>query len=182
MYSENENVTDFIGMDLMRAYIDEARRIEPRLTEESKKALAKSYVDLRQMDNGNSITATTRQLESLIRLSEAHAKMRFSQFIETSDVIEALRIVKESLLMYAIDPVTGKIDMDMVISGVSASKAKLIDDLKQEIHKLLRKKSNLEEIIANTKANDKLIKEALHELENEELITKDINGMYERVK
>ncbi|KAG6859206.1 hypothetical protein C0991_001110 [Blastosporella zonata] len=31
------------------------------------------------------ITATTRQLESMIRLSEAHARMRFSEFVELQD-------------------------------------------------------------------------------------------------
>ncbi|KAF9764421.1 DNA replication licensing factor mcm4 [Nosema granulosis] len=182
MYSENPNEVEYVSMDLMKAYIEEARRHNPKLTEESKRALTKAYVDLRQMDNGNSITATTRQLESLIRLSEAHAKMRFSQFIENVDVNEALRIVKESLLMYAIDPITGKIDMDMVISGVSASRAKLVEDLKQEIFKILRKKSSLEDIINYTKANEKLIKDAIQEMVNEEIIALDANGMYERIK
>ena len=36
------------------------------------------------------ITATTRQLESLIRLSEAHARIRFSKFVERVDVAEGL--------------------------------------------------------------------------------------------
>jgi DNA replicative helicase MCM subunit Mcm2 (Cdc46/Mcm family) len=34
------------------------------------------------------ITATTRQLESMIRLSEAHARMRFSKTVELEDVHE----------------------------------------------------------------------------------------------
>ena len=37
------------------------------------------------------VTAYPRQLESLIRLAEAHAKMRFSQTVELVDVEEAKR-------------------------------------------------------------------------------------------
>ena len=37
------------------------------------------------------VTAYPRQLESLIRLSEAHARMRFSTVVENIDVEEARR-------------------------------------------------------------------------------------------
>jgi DNA replication licensing factor MCM4 len=43
------------------------------------------------------ITATTRQLESMIRLSEAHARMRFSETVDLEDVQEASRLIKSAL-------------------------------------------------------------------------------------
>lgn len=182
IYSEQTDEYDVLDKDLLKAYIKEAKRINPKLTPESIKALSQAYVDLRQIDNGNTITATTRQLESLIRLSEAHARMRFSTSVDVEDVKEALRIVKESLLMYAIDPITGKIDMDMIISGVAASKQKLIEDLKSTIIKLLRKKKHsFESILEETKSNEKMVKECLDEMEYEEMICRDENGEYERI-
>ena len=45
---------------------------------------------------GKTITAHTGQLESLIRLSEAHTRMRFSGSAQCEHVKEAVRIVKES--------------------------------------------------------------------------------------
>lgn len=47
--------------------------------------------------NKKTITATPRQLESLIRLSESLAKMRLSPRVEKSDAIEATRLMKVAL-------------------------------------------------------------------------------------
>ena len=43
------------------------------------------------------ITATPRQLESMIRISEALAKMRLSKFVEKRDVEEAVRLINHAL-------------------------------------------------------------------------------------
>ena len=54
------------------------------------------------------ITAYPRQLESLIRLAEAHAKMRFSASVELPDVEEAWRLHREALKQAATDPTSGQ--------------------------------------------------------------------------
>ena len=63
------------------------------------------------------MTAYPRQLESLIRLSEAHAKMRFSQTVDMVDVEEAYRLHREAMKQSATDPTTGLIDMGLITSG-----------------------------------------------------------------
>lgn len=79
------------------------------------------YVKLRKQGTQNkTITATPRQLESLIRLSEARAKMRwntvisyfcqllrFSENVEALDVQEALLLMETALKQAATDPITG---------------------------------------------------------------------------
>jgi DNA replicative helicase MCM subunit Mcm2 (Cdc46/Mcm family) len=48
---------------------------------------------------GNSkktITATPRQLESMIRIAESLAKMRLSEVVEKQDVDEAVRLIKHA--------------------------------------------------------------------------------------
>ena len=51
-----------------------------------------SYVEMRKVGSGKGqISAYPRQLESLIRLAEAHAKVRLSDKVEESDVDEAKR-------------------------------------------------------------------------------------------
>jgi DNA replication licensing factor MCM4 len=76
------------------------------------------------------ITATTRQLESMIRLSEAHAKMRLSTTVTEDDVAEAVRLIQSALKQAATDARTGLIDMGLLTEGTSASERKRREDLK----------------------------------------------------
>ena len=83
------------------------------------------------------ITATTRQLESMIRLSEAHAKMRLSETVTRDDVIEAVRLIKSALKQAATDARTGLIDMSLLTEGTSASERRRKLDLKTAVLGLL---------------------------------------------
>lgn len=80
-------------MSVLRDYIAYSREhIQPTLSEEAQQRLIQAYVDMRKVGAGRGqISAYPRQLESLIRLSEAHAKVRLSQKVEIQDVEEAWR-------------------------------------------------------------------------------------------
>ena len=67
------------------------------------------------------ITATPRQLESLIRISEALARMRHSHEVTEQDVDEALRLHKVATMAAATDPRTGAIDLDSINVGSSSA-------------------------------------------------------------
>ena len=82
------------------------------------------------------ITATTRQLESMIRLSEAHAKMRLSTEVTSADVKEAVRLIRSALKMSATDS-QGRIDMSLLTEGTSAAERKRRSDMKDMVVKLL---------------------------------------------
>lgn len=79
------------------------------------------------------ITATTRQLESMIRLSEAHARMRLSLEVTTADVDEAVRLIRSAIKQAATDSRTGLIDMGLLTEGTSASERRLREDLKRAV-------------------------------------------------
>ncbi len=83
------------------------------------------------------ITATTRQLESMIRLAEAHAKMRLSETVTADDVKEAVRLIKSALKQAATDARTGLIDMSLLTEGTSASERRRKQDLKNAVLELL---------------------------------------------
>ncbi|KCZ81871.1 hypothetical protein H312_00772 [Anncaliia algerae PRA339] len=169
-------------IEFLKEYIKEAKKINPILSRESIIELKNAYCDLRQLDNGKTITATTRQLESLIRLSEARARVRLSDTISVEDVKEAVRLVRESLLMYAVDPLTGKIDMDLVITGKSSHKKRMIEEMKMEVLKHLTNPIKFNDLLEILKSDEKLLNEVINVLVNEEIIFyNDKTGIIEKI-
>ena len=84
----------------------------------------------------NTITATPRQLESMIRLAESMAKMRLSETVEKRDVDEAVRLIKTAMQQSATDPTTGLVDMDIIATGVSSTSVEKIKQIAQIIKKV----------------------------------------------
>ena len=70
---------------LIRRYINFARLFKPKMTEEAAEYLVEQYKHLRQRDTGGGVKSswriTVRQLESMIRLSEASARMGCSDTV-----------------------------------------------------------------------------------------------------
>ena len=134
---------DVLPLDDLAAYITYARaRIHPSITEEAGNELVRCYVILRKAGEDPSsaerrITATTRQLESMIRLAEAHARMRFSLLVELEDVQEAFRLMREAINTSARDPTTGEIDMGLLDTGIGRAQRRMRGDLRKEVLKLL---------------------------------------------
>ena len=123
----------------MTLYISHARtHCHPTITQPAAEALTEAYVAMRALGNSlqasdRRITATTRQLESMIRLSEAHAKMRLSPTVEESDVNEAVRLIKSAIKASATDARTGLIDMGLLSEGGGASERRRKEELKRSI-------------------------------------------------
>jgi len=76
---------------------------------------------MRKYGNVNkTISATPRQLESLIRISESIAKMRLSPVVISEDVSKAYELFLTATKQSLTDPTTGLIDMNMVSGGMSS--------------------------------------------------------------
>ncbi|GJP44531.1 hypothetical protein CLOM_g3919 [Closterium sp. NIES-68] len=112
-----------IDVATLTSYITYARtRIHPELSDEAAEELVNAYVELRGRGSGRKvITATPRQLESLIRISEALARLKLASTVTHEDVTEARRLLDVAMQQSATDPNTGTIDMDLITTGVSAS-------------------------------------------------------------
>jgi DNA replication licensing factor MCM4 len=129
-------------MSVLRDYVAYAKEcIDPKLSDEASQRLIQAYVEMRKAGSGpGKITAYPRQLESLIRLCEAHAKVRLSEVVEIADVEEAIRLHKEAVKQSATDPLTGKIDISILTTGVSSTTRKRKLDMANAVKKILAAK------------------------------------------
>uniref|UniRef100_A0A6Q2XCW1 DNA replication licensing factor MCM4 n=1 Tax=Esox lucius TaxID=8010 RepID=A0A6Q2XCW1_ESOLU len=140
--SEEQIEEELLDMAVLKDYIAYARTyINPRLNEEASQALIEAYVDMRKIGSGRGmVSAYPRQLESLIRLAEAHAKVRFSDKVETIDVEEAKRLHREALKQSATDPRTGFVDISILTTGMSATARKRKEEVAQALKKMIQSK------------------------------------------
>jgi len=117
-----------IDPNIYKKYVAYSRQnIKPVLTPKASEKILNYYVELRDLGrNSRSFSATPRQLEGLIRLSEASAKIKLKNIIDEEDAERAIRIFKTSLEQTALDRETGKIDIDILQTGQSQSERNLV--------------------------------------------------------
>jgi len=183
---ENGSKLDIISVEMLSKYVSYVKQnIHPRITVEAKDELVRNYVQMRSLgENAQAaqrrITATTRQLESMIRLSEAHAKMRLSSTVDLQDVVEAARLIRSAIKEYATDPTTGTIDMDLVQTGHSRAQRDRSAQFKADIIALLDHNPQglpYDEIVSRTadmnvdKVDHSEVAWALRELQQEGMLT-----------
>lgn len=182
--SEEKLEEEYMDMAVLRDYIAFARGyINPRLSEEASQALIQAYVDMRKIGSGRGmVSAYPRQLESLIRLAEAHAKVRFSEKVETIDVEEAKRLHREALKQSATDPRTGIVDISILTTGMSTTARKRKEELAQALKKLIQSKGKtptlkyqqlFEDLRAqsDTAVTKEMFEEALRALADDDFLT-----------
>lgn len=71
--------------------------IKPVLDENAQNKIVDAFSELRNREDTKTLPVTARSLETMIRLSVAHAKSRLSKVVEIHDVNEALKIVRYAL-------------------------------------------------------------------------------------
>ena len=133
---------DVIDKDLLKKYISYAKqKYNPLLTDEAVKAMKDFYVGLRnmpQIGDGPSkpIPIGARQLEAIVRLSEAHARMRLSNTVEVKDSAAAIELVKSYLMQVGYDEKTKSFDIDKIEGTTSASGRNKIAAIREVLREL----------------------------------------------
>lgn len=97
-----EAVTVPFTLEQLQRYIRFARSFSPRITPEAQNVLVRCYGKLRQNDSApgskKSYRITVRQLESMIRLAEALARLCLEDKIGPDHVMEAFRLLRKSIV------------------------------------------------------------------------------------
>ena len=84
--------------EFVKKYIEFAKKqYKPVLTDEACEVIANKYAELREEERNQTLPITARCLETIIRLSTAHAKIRLSKKISVDDVQAAMEVLTFAL-------------------------------------------------------------------------------------
>jgi len=108
LHGNSRKKTDkIVSVQFMKKYIHIAKCIKPTLTEAACEILADEYANLRSDDFEDGVartqTVTARALETLIRLSTAHAKARLSKTVDVEDAELAIELVQFAYFKKVLD-------------------------------------------------------------------------------
>ncbi|MBW2976063.1 minichromosome maintenance protein MCM [Candidatus Woesearchaeota archaeon] len=147
-----------IPTDFLRKYIAYAKqKVEPSITDRALQEIKNFYLKMRASggteEGIKAIPISARQLEALVRFTEASARIRLSPKATKRDAKRAIELVQYCLMQVGLDKETGKIDIDRITTGISASQRSHIIIIKEII-------SDLENKIGKTVPIDDIIEEA----------------------
>ena len=133
----------------LKRYVAYAKTLAPRLSDESAQSISAFFLELRKAGADGSIQITPRQLESLIRESEARAKLMLRDIVTKEDVEVVIALFRSSLSQAGLDVETGKTDIDILMTGKARSSwekhnviVKIAEDLEKEFGS-----ANIEEVL-----------------------------------
>ncbi|MEA3430452.1 MAG: minichromosome maintenance protein MCM [Nanoarchaeota archaeon] len=144
LHQKPEGQEPEIETQLLRKFIAYARqRCSPALTDSAIEEIKNFYVEMRNAVSdeagAKSVPITPRQLEALVRMAEANAKIRLSEKVTKKDAKRSINILNYCLSQVGIDPETGKIDIDRISSGITSSQRNKIFTIKEIILELENK-------------------------------------------
>ena len=147
-----------IPTEFLRKYIAYAKqKIFPVITDEALLEIKEFYLKMRSSGGGEggikAIPISARQLEGLVRLTEASARLRLSSKATKHDARKAIELIQYCLIQVGFDKETGQIDIDRIATGISASQRSHISQIKEII-------SDLESKVGKTIPIDDIIEEA----------------------
>ncbi len=151
LHQKPEEIRAEIETDLLKKYIAYARKIiNPEISTEALEEIRDYYIKMRNSGQGDeagikSIPITARQLEALVRLAEASAKVRLAKEVSKEDAKKAISLIDYCLSQIAKDSETGVIDIDRIgSSGIPAKERskigiirEIIDNLEKEMGKTI---------------------------------------------
>lgn len=166
--------TPRIDRATMRKYVAYAKlHVQPVMTKECMTKLRLYYVNIRNNNKSESskcIPMTPRQLEGMIRMSEAGAKARLSPEVSVADAERAIKIMEHYLKSVASD--SGNLDIDAIMTGSTKSQRDRVDAIKE----ILKEAGELdeEELLQKCVQNGIPMQKAVRDIKR----LKDMNVLY----
>jgi len=132
------DTTSLVDIDILTKYLSYAKRIDPVLTKEAESKIMEFYLKMRSIegeDKEKMVTITPRQLEGLIRLATARARLLLKNQVEKDDAERAIYLFNEMLENAGVDVNTGKVDIG-TLQGRPRSEASKLSTFMETIRLL----------------------------------------------
>ncbi|MCX6707768.1 MAG: minichromosome maintenance protein MCM [Candidatus Woesearchaeota archaeon] len=139
LHQDSEEKKVAISTNLLKKYISYARKnIAPALSDGALEEIKEYYITMRSSGSSEesavkTIPITARQLEALVRLAEANAKLRLSSIVTRNDAKRAVELLNYCLMQIGFDKDTGKIDIDRITTGITATQRSTISIVRDVI-------------------------------------------------
>ncbi|MHA2182662.1 MAG: minichromosome maintenance protein MCM, partial [Promethearchaeota archaeon] len=143
-FDDHDGTTGPIPKELLKKYIKHAKRTcSPILSDDAKERIKEFYLELRgQYESEDAIISIlARNLDALVRLSEAYAKMALRDKVIKEDVEDIMKLFKRFLKDTGYDETSGKIDMDRIFVGQSRSNLNRLESLMNRIKEIFQENS-----------------------------------------
>ena len=184
IFNNDSNCYD-ISVELYRKYIIHARKLKPKLKEECLVQLKEFYNKVRRQSVSkdskmSGMPITPRHIQGIIRMAEANAKIRLSEWVEIEDFDVAEELFYDSLLKIGMDE-DGTIDFARMEGGITLSRKKKIEVFSNVLNILFENK----DVLTDGEIKEELFKrnvnmvdyyETLQDLNKEGYIIKNSDG------
>ncbi len=193
LHQNPEFIEPEIDSELLRKYLAHSRQqCFPVLTEGALNEIKKYYVEMRNKGVGEdagarAVPISARQLEGLVRLAEASAKIRLDTKVLKKDAKRAIELVHYCLSQVGLDPETGKIDIDRITTGITTSQRSKIFGIKEiivELENKVGKTIPMEDIIKEAVAkgiDESDVEESIEKLKRSGDLFEPKNGFLSRI-
>jgi len=173
-----------IDSETLTKYLSYVKRIDPKLTKEAEQKILDYYMKMRNVEAEDMITVTPRQLEGLIRMATARARLLLKNKVEEDDAERAIYLLQSMFENAGIDVNTGKVDLG-VLQGrprSEVSKMQLFMDVMKSLegeHKSpVDEKQLVEELVKTGKYNDEEAKNFIRKMARDSSIYESKPGHY----
>ena len=176
-----------IDSETLTKYLSYVKRIDPKLTKEAEEKILGYYMKMRTVEAEEMITVTPRQLEGLIRMATARARLLLKSQVEEEDAERAIYLLQNMFENAGIDVNTGKVDLG-VLQGrprSEVSKIQLFMDIIKSLegeHKTpVDEKQLVEELAKTEKFTEEEAKNFIRKMARDSSIYESKPGHYNRV-
>jgi replicative DNA helicase Mcm len=176
-----------IDVDTLTKYLSYAKRMNPVLTKDAEEKILEYYMKMRNVESEEMITVTPRQLEGLIRLATARARLLMKDQVDAEDADRAIYLIQSMLQDAGVDVNTGKVDLGVLQGRAHSEVSKMqlfmdiLRSLEGENKTAVEERLFVKELVKSTKFTEEEARNYIRRMLREASIYESKPGHYNRV-